>query len=600
MIRGFLHNALYHRSLTLYAQMRQLSIQPDNFTFPSVLKACAYLRDFRFGIQVHADAVQFMYDSDVTVANSLLTMYAKCGRLDIARQMFDNLRDRNVVSWNSMVGAYAQIGCYDKGLSLFSQMLVTGIIPNRASILNAMACVHTDKEADEVCRIAMENGLDLDRSVQNAAMRMYARCGRMDVARTLFDGITDKDLVCWASMIESYAQADMPLKALELFKQMIVLDIRPDMVTLLGVISACSNLASFQQARFIHGFIIRNYFQNQVSLETSVVDLYVKCGSMAYARRVFDHMQEKNVISWSTMISGYGIHGHAREALDLFEQMKALLKPDHITFVSVLSACSHSGLIHEGWKCFNSMSRDFGITPGSEHYACMVDLLGRAGRLSEVHDFIQKMPIKPGAAVWGALLGACRIHSNVEMAELAAKHLFELDSNNPGRYVLLSNIYVSCGKRTEADKVRAQMKHRRVRKIAGHTIIEVENKVHTFVAGDRSHPKAGLIYSELKTIMGRIRQEGYTPDLNLVLHDVDEETKESILYAHSEKLAIVYGLLSSGPESIIRIKKNLRVCGDCHVATKYITKVTGREIIVRDAHRFHHFKDGVCSCGDYW
>ncbi|KAF7817761.1 pentatricopeptide repeat-containing protein [Senna tora] len=230
----------------------------------------------------------------------------------------------------------------------------------------------------------------------------------------------------------------------------------------------------------------------------------------------------------------------------------------------------------------------------------MVDLLGRAGRLSEAYEFIQKMPIKPCAAVWGALLGACRIHSNIEMAELAAKYLLELDSNNAGRYVLLFNIYASSGKITEADKLRAQMNQKRVRKIAGHTVIEVKNKVHTFVAGDRSHPKAELIYAELKKIIARIRQEGYTPDLNFVLHDVDEETKESMLYAHSEKLAIVYGLLSSGPESIIRIKKNLRVCGDCHVATKYISKVTGREIIVRDAHRFHHFKDGICSCGDYW
>ncbi|XP_028795577.1 pentatricopeptide repeat-containing protein At1g06140, mitochondrial-like [Neltuma alba] len=272
-------------------------------------------------------------------------------------------------------------------------------------------------------------------------------------------------------MIESYAQADMPLEALGLFREMILLKIHPDLVTLLAVVCTCSHLASFLQARFIHGFVIRNHFQNQVSLETSIVDLYVKCGNLAYARRVFDQMQEKNAISWSTMISGYGIHGHAREALDLFDQTKVLQQPDHITFVSVLSACSHGGLIQEGWEHFNSMSRDFGIRPGSEHHACMVDLLGRAGRLCEAYDFIQKMPIKPGAAVWGALLGACRIHSNVEMAELAAKHILELDSDNSGRYVLLSNIYTSCGKRLEADKVRAQMKQRRVRKIAGHTTI---------------------------------------------------------------------------------------------------------------------------------
>ncbi|XP_054793829.1 pentatricopeptide repeat-containing protein At3g12770-like [Prosopis cineraria] len=472
MIRGFLDNSLHHRSLELYTQMRQLPhLQPDNFTFPFVLKACAYLRDYRFGIRVHADVVQFGYGSDVTVANSLLTLYGNCGRHDIARRLFDDLLDKNVVSWSSIIGAYAQNGCYRQGQFLFSQMLANGIVPNRASILNAMACVHTEKEADHVRRFVMDNELDLDRLIQNATMRMYARCGRMDVARALFDGIIDKDLVCWTSMIESYAGASMPLEALGLFRQMILLKINPDSVTLLAVVCACSQLACFQQARFIHGFVIRNCFQNQVSLETSVVDLYVKCGNLAYARRVFDQMQEKNEISCSTMISGYGIHGHAREALDLFDQMKALRQPDLITFVSVLSACSHGGLIQEGWECFNSMSRDFGIRPVSEHYACVVDLLGRAGRLCEAHDFIQKMPIKPGAAVWGALLGASRIHSNVEMAELAAKYLLELDSNNAGRYVLLSNIYASCGKRIEADMVRAQMKQRRVRKIAGQTTI---------------------------------------------------------------------------------------------------------------------------------
>lgn len=210
------------------------------------------------------------------------------------------------------------------------------------------------------------------------------------------------------------------------------------------------------------------------------------------------------------------------------------------------------------------------------------------------------MPMKPESGVWGALLGACRIHSNVEMAEMAAKSLFDLDAENPGRYVILANIYASSGKRAEADRIRALMKQRGVRKITGRTIIEIKNKVYTFVAGDRSQPQTDLIYLELAKLMDRIRREGYTPDLNFALHDVEGETKEKMLYVHSEKLAIVFALLNSGPGSVIRIKKNLRVCGDCHTATKFISKVTGREIIVRDAHRFHHFKHGTCSCGDYW
>lgn len=280
--------------------------------------------------------------------------------------------------------------------------------------------------------------------------------------------------------------------------------------------------------------------------------------------------------------------------------MKASIKPDHIAFVTVLSACSHGGLIAEGWECFKAMNRDFGVTPRTEHYACMVDLLGRAGRLSEAQAFIERMPITPDAGVWGALLGACRIHSNLEIAETAARHLFNLDAENPGRYILLSNIYASSGKRKEADDIRALMKSRGVRKTVGHTIIEIKNKVYTFVAGDTSNPQTDLIYSELRKLMDRIQEAGYVPDLSFVLHDTEEETKEKMLYAHSEKLAIVFGLLNSAPESKIRIRKNLRVCGDCHNATKFISEVMKREIIMRDAHRFHHFKAGSCSCGDYW
>ncbi|KAL5864646.1 hypothetical protein ACOSQ3_002160 [Xanthoceras sorbifolium] len=600
MIRAFVDNHLFDRSLQLYAQMRRLGIQPDNFTFPFVFKACANLRDVEFGVRVHKDVVDLGYQSDVFVGNSLIAMYGKCGRVELSRRVFDKMPGRNVVTWSSMTGAYSQNGCYEEGLLLFKPMLDERIRPNRVFVLNAMACVRGEGEADDICRVVVDNGLDLDQSLQNAAMLMYARCGRMDTARKFFDGIVNKDLVSWTSMIEAYAQADSSFEAFELFRQMILQGVLPDHVTFLCVIRACSSLASFRQARMVHGIIIRGFHENQLTLDTAVVDLYVKCGSLVYARKVFDRMRGKNVISWSTMISGYGMHGHGRESLSLFDQMKASMKPDHITFVSVLSACSHAGLIDEGWDCFNSMLRDFGVTPKSEHYACMVDMLGRAGKLSKAQEFIERMPIRPDAGVWGALLGACRIHSNVELGEMAAKSLFDLDAENPGRYVILSNIYAASGKRAEADRIRALMKRRGVRKVAGHTIIEIKNKVHTFVAGDRSQPQADLIYSELTKLMERIRREGYTPDLNFALHDVEEETKEKMLYVHSEKLAIVFGLMNSVAGSVIRIKKNLRVCGDCHTATKFISKVTEREIIVRDAHRFHHFKKGICSCGDYW
>ncbi|XP_044502591.1 uncharacterized protein LOC123223500 [Mangifera indica] len=335
MIRAFVDNCHFDRALQLYNQMRRFDVKPDNFTFPFVLKACGCLRDVEFGIKVHQEILDFGYQYDVFVCNSLISMFGKCDRIDVSRKVFDEMPKRNVVSWSSMTGAYAQNGCFEEGLLLFKRMLDERIGPNRVVLLNVMACICRENDADDICRVVVDNGLEFDQSLQNAAMIMYARCGRMEMARRFFDRILNKDLVSWTSMIEAYAQADLSLEALELFRQMILQRVIPDYVTFLSVIRACSNLASFQQSRMVHGIIIRGCFNNRLALDTAVVDLYVKCGSLIYATKIFDRMLEKNVISWSTMISGYGMHGHGREALCLFDQMKASIKPDHITFVSV-------------------------------------------------------------------------------------------------------------------------------------------------------------------------------------------------------------------------------------------------------------------------
>ncbi|KAM7266058.1 hypothetical protein ACFE04_003741 [Oxalis oulophora] len=482
IITASLHNNEHHRCLNLYSNLLKLfpnEIRPDNFTFPLVIKACGSLQDFKLGTKVHGHVVVNGFASDSFVANSLMSMYGKVKRVDIARRVFDKMTDRNVVSWSSIIGVYANNGCHQEGVLLFWRMLDERIKPNRGVVMNVMACVTKEKEADRIWRVIHGVGLSSDRSVQNAVMLMYARRGRIDAAKRFFDGFMNKDLVLWASMIEAYCKANMPFEALQLFKRMRLKGCVPDYVTLLNVVRSCSVMLSLHHARTIHGTITcgghgDSCLKNHIALNTALVDMYVKCGSLTCARKVFDRMLDKNVITWSTMISGYGMHGDGGAALLLFYQMKASsIKPDHILFVSVLSACSHSGFVDEGQQLFNAMVRDFGITPMTEHYACMVDLLGRSGKLNEALDFIQKMPVKPDAGVWGALLGACRIHSNVKMAKMAAESLFNLDSENPGRYVILSNVYASSGKIKEADRIRALMKSRGVRKQAGHTLIEI-------------------------------------------------------------------------------------------------------------------------------
>lgn len=341
--------------------------------------------------------------------------------------------------------------------------------------------------------------------------------------------------------------------------------------------------------------------EENVYVGTSVVDMYSKCGRVEMARKAFHRIKEKNILSWSAMIAGYGMHGHGQEALEVFNEMRRLgLKPNYITFVSVLAACSHAGLLNEGRHWYNAMRKEFGIEPGIEHYGCMVDLLGRAGCLDEAYGLIREMRVKPDAAMWGALLSACRIHKNVKLAEIASDRLFELDATNSGYYVLLSNIYAEAGMWKDVERMRVLVKTRGVEKPPGYSSVEVKGNTHLFYVGDKRHPQHKEIYAYLDKLLERMQEAGYAPNTGSVLHDLDEEEKESMLRIHSEKLAVAFALMNSAQGSVIHVIKNLRVCTDCHTAIKIITKLTGREIVVRDIKRFHHFKDGLCSCGDYW
>jgi pentatricopeptide repeat protein len=329
--------------------------------------------------------------------------------------------------------------------------------------------------------------------------------------------------------------------------------------------------------------------------------MYAKCGSIEDACRVFNKMPSRDVVTWTAMLEGCAMHGHGREALRHFEQMcDEGVQPDDITFVCVLSACSHAGLVDEGMCLYASMIRDYMIPAKLEHYTCMVDLLGRAGHLQEAENMIMAMPCKPQAAAWMALLGACRIHGNVGMAERVAKRILEMEPENAAVYVLLSNIYAAAGNRHLCENVERQRKERGAKKQPGRTWIEVNNEVHTFVVQDQDHPQMIEIHAELQRLSGLMHNAGYVPCTELVLDDVEEEEKVSHLCHHSEKLAIAFGFINTAPGTPLRIRKNLWVCKDCHTSAKFISKIVRRAIMVRDANHFHHFEDGVCSCMDYW
>eukprot|EP01018_Ginkgo_biloba_P018788 Gb_22440 [translate_table: standard] len=604
MIAGYAKNGEADQALSLFRQMQLEGLKPNFITMGSVLQACTHLGALQQGKSIHCYIIRSEFDLDAYAENSLVAMYAKCGAIDITRRLFDNMSKRDVVSWSAVIAGYAHNHHANEALRLFHLMQASSVKPNTITMVGLLpACAQLGalQQGKMIHGYIIRNAFESDIFVGTALLDVYAKCGSIETARLLFDKMSTKNIISWNAMIAACAQSGHANEALIRFKQMQLAGMKPNSNTVATVLPACGHLAVLQQGKCIHGYIVRNGLESDVFVGTALVDMYAKCGIVKIARQLFEKMFIKNVVTWNAMIAGYGIHGRGKDALALFSQMRHIgLKPNDITFVSILSACSHAGLVDEGWQYFNCMTRDYCIVPRAEHYACMVDLLGRAGQLDEAQKFIDNMPIEPSASVWGALLGACRIHCNIELGEHVAERLFDMEPGNSGCYVLLSNIYSAAGRWDAVAKLRRTMKDIGLKKTPGCSLIEVDNRVHTFLVGDRSHPQSEKIYSMLESLTGQMKEVGYVPNTNFVLHDVEEEVKEHLVSSHSEKLAIAFGLINTSDGTPIRITKNLRVCDDCHTATKFISKVVRREIIVRDANRFHHFKDGLCSCRDYW
>ncbi|KAI7746399.1 hypothetical protein M8C21_033629 [Ambrosia artemisiifolia] len=602
-------------SLLAFSALRKLSLTPNRSTFPCAIKSCSALFDLHSGRQIHLQAFVFGFHNDVFVSSALINMYSKCGHLDDAQNLFDETPVRNMVSWTSMITGYVQNGCPYEALSLLKDFLteesvVEGEDENAVSIdavamvsvLAACSSISNKNVTEGVHGVVVKKGFAENTRVGNTLVDAYAKCGQLGFSRKAFNEINNKDVTTWNSMIAVCAQHGMSTEALDLFYAMVRdADVNFNAVTLSAVLLACAHSGALQIGKCIHDQVIKMGLEDDVVVGTSVVDMYCKCGRVGTARTAFDRIKNKNVRSWTAMVAGYGMHGYAREALDVFyEMIRVNMVPNYITFVSVLSACSHAGLVDEGWHWFQTMTRKYSIEPGVEHYSCMVDLFGRAGFLNRAYDLIKKMKVRPDFVVWGSLLAACRMHKNVELGEIAARKLFELDPQNCGYYVLLSNIYADAGRWQDVEKMRIYMKSHGLNKTPGFSLVELKGRVHVFLVGDKEHPDHEKIYLYLEELCMKVQEAGYVPNMTSVLHDIDYEEKEMTLKIHSEKLAVAYAVMNSVPGSTIQVIKNLRICGDCHETIKLIAKIVNRHIVVRDSKRFHHFSDGSCSCGDYW
>lgn len=504
MIRGYVNETSFEEALCVYNEMIQNGIEPDNFTYPCLLKACTRLKLIREGKQIHGHVFKLGLEDDVYVQNSLINMYGRCGEIALSSAVFEKLESKTAASWSSMVSACAGMGMWGECLMLFREM-----------------CRETDLKAEES---GMVNAL-----------------------------------------------------------------------------SACANTRALNLGMSIHGFLLRNISKLNIAVQTSLVDMYAKCGCLDKALHIFKKMETRNNLTYSAMISGLALQGEGEAALRMFSEMiEEGLESDHVVYVSVLNACSHSGLVKEGRRVFEEMLREGKVEPMAEHYGCLVDLLGRAGLLEEALETIESMPIEQNDVVWRSFLSSCRVHQNVELGQIAARELLKLSSHNPGDYLVISNMYAQAQMWEDVARARTGLVNKGLKQTPGFSIVEVKGKNYRFVSQDRSHPQCKEIYKMLHQMEWQLKFEGYSPDTTQILLNVDEEEKRERLKGHSQKVAIAFALFNTPPGSIIRIARNLRMCSDCHTYTKKISMIYEREIVVRDRNRFHLFKAGTCSCKDYW
>ncbi|XP_043711060.1 pentatricopeptide repeat-containing protein At3g62890-like [Telopea speciosissima] len=525
-------------SLSVYMRMRCHGVEPDFHTFPFLLQSFDSPSHLHFGRQVHAHILCLGLVSDPFIQTSLICMYSSCGDSNYAHQVFDEIPNPDLPTWNSIIASNVKIGL-------------------------------------------------------------------ISTARQIFDRMPQRNVISWSCMINGYMRCGKYREALSLFREMQSLEldtVRPNEFTMSSVLSACGRLGALEHGKWAHTYIDKCGMEMNVVLGTSLIDMYAKCGSIEKARSVFDNLgPKKDVMAWSAMISGLAMHGLGEECFAIFSRMQDQgIRPNAVTFLGILCACVHGGLVSEGKAYFKRMSEEFGITPLIQHYGCIVDLYGRAGLIDEALNVVKSMPMKPDVPVWGALLSSSRMHGSIKTCELSLKQLIKLEPSNSGAYVLLSNVYAKMGRWEDVRYVRDQMEAKGIKKLPGCSLVEVGGILHEFLVGDESHPEAREIYLMLEEMMKRLKMEGYVGKTGEVLLDLDEEGRELALSFHSEKLAVAFAFLKTSPGTPIRIVKNLRICSDCHDFIKMVSRIFDREVIIRDCNRFHYFTHGLCSCKDYW
>ncbi|KAH6801220.1 Pentatricopeptide repeat superfamily protein [Perilla frutescens var. hirtella] len=574
-------------------------------TIISLIKSCKH----KFHLfQLHSFLLRSSHLYNPTIFLAFLSRLALPPLRDLSYsgRIFSEFPDPNVSLYNTMIRAHSfSRDSARKGFHLYQELVSSGISSNALSASVAVKCCTKIKSLCNGMQVharIWKDGFLSDGLLLTTLMDFYSYLEKGDDAYKVFDEMSERDVVAWNVLITCYTRNGRTRDALALFDKMTNSDTcRPDDVTCLLALQACGSLNSLEWGEKVHNYILEQGLINARNVCNSLIAMYSRCGCVEKAFEVFKQLVDRDVISWTSMISGLASNGYGRDAIEAFKQMQREgISPGDQTFTGLLSACSHSGLVDEGRMFFQAMSRDFGITPNVHHYGCMVDLLGRAGLLHEAYEFIRSMRIKPDAAMWRTLLGGCRIHGNVVLGERVVEHLVELKAQEAGDYILLLNIYSLSGNSEKVMEVRKMMKDKGIQTTPASSTIELKGKVHEFLANDVSHPMKKEVYEMLAEINQQLRIAGYVAEITAELPNTLPKGKAYALSYHSEKLAIAFGILSTPPGTTIRVAKDLRICADCHNFSKILSAVYNRKLVIRDRSRFHHFQDGRCSCNDYW
>ncbi|XP_027351914.1 pentatricopeptide repeat-containing protein At5g39680 [Abrus precatorius] len=608
LMAGYLHGGDHLQVLVLFKNLVSLqNACPNEYVFTTVLSACSHSGRLKDGMQCHGLLFKFGLVSHEYVRSALVHMYSRCSHVDLGLQVLDTVPsrcDNDVFAYNSVLNVLVESDRGEEALKVLERMVDECVVWDNVTYVSVMGLCAQIRDLQLGLRVharVLRRGLMFDMFVASMLIDMYGKCGEVLNARKVFDGLHERNVVVWTALMTAYLQNGYFEETLNLFACMDGDDTLPNEYTVAVLFNACAGIAALKHGDLLHARVEKLGFKNHVIVGNALINMYSKSGSIDSSYDVFSDMIYRDVITWNAMICAYSHHGLGKQALLVFQDMLSAGEcPNYVTFIGVLSACAHLGLVQEGFYHLNQLMKSFKIEPGLEHYTCMVALLSRVGLLDEAENFMRTTQVMWDVVAWRTLLNSCHVHRNYGLGRRIAEYVLKMDPHDVGTYTLLSNMYAKAKRWDRVVTIRKQMRERNIKKEPGVSWLEIRNVIHVFLSEDSNHPESIQIYKKVRQLLAMIKPLGYVPNIAAVLHDVEDEQKEGYLSYHSEKLATAYGLMKIPSPAPIRIIKNLRMCDDCHTAVKLISKATNRLIIVRDANRFHHFQDGSCTCADHW